>query len=233
MRGLFIILLSLAGLAAVLPAPAGAQERPVALRGIALGMAREEARARLWADTPYHRTFRNSAAQNGAAQNSAAQNSAAQNGEDGPERDVGSSLWNLDACQITRDSITRDACARIEVTYSHPDIGARVMRIALVQTLNPAVQVSDLRDRLVAAHGEPAEESTEYQGFIWRDATRRVLTWQWGATQLEAGLHFYKGDENRTVTLTLTAEDGALIAENRSHLDGLGAGASSEEQLRF
>jgi hypothetical protein len=179
-------------------------------------MGQAEARERIWADTPHHET-RNDPATPAL------------------ESDVGSSVWNLDACQPVRGSSTRGVCTRIQVDYSHPDLGSRVMGIRLVQVLSPAMTAETLRAKLVETHGEPASEETKYSGLIFKSATRRTLTWNEGPNSLTATLYFYKGEEARTFALALTAEDGALAEENRAFLKSQGGSSASpaDDQLQF
>jgi hypothetical protein len=188
----------------------------IAIRGIALGMSQAEARERVWADSPHHETRTDPA-------------TAAL------ESDVGSTVWNLDACQPARGSSTRGACTRLQVDYSHPGLESRVMRIRLVQNLSPAMAAETLRAKLVEAHGEPASEETEYSGLVFKSPTRRTLTWAKGPSSLTATLYFYKGEEARTMALALTAEDGALIEENRAYLKTQGGSSSgpADDQLQF
>ena len=188
----------------------------IAIRGIALGMGQAEARERIWANTPHHETRNDPAAAE-------------------LESDVGSTVWNLDACQPVRGSSTRGACMRIQADYSHPGLDSRVMRIRLVQALSPAMAAETLRARLVESHGEPASEETKYTGVIFKSPTRRTLTWTEGPISLTATLYFYKGEEARTLSFALTAEDGALIEENRAYLKTQGGGSSgpADDQLQF
>ena len=203
-------------LVAVLGETPWAAEGGFSIRGIELGMGQAEARAKLWRDTPYHETVE-------------------AEGIEGLQRDLGSTLWNLNACRPTRDAITRAACARIEVHYTHPAIETRVMRIDLTQTLNPAVPASKLREKLVEAHGEPDEETTSFSGFIWKSPDHSLLTWVGGTARFRATIYYYKGDKERSVALTLEAEDLALIEKNKAYLENLTKEPADnpEEQLRF
>ena len=107
------------------------------------------------------------------------------------------------------------------------------MRLVLV--LSPDMAAETLRAKLVASRGEPASEETKYSGLIFKSPTRRTLTWTEGPNSLTATLYFYKGEEARTLALALTAEDGALIEENRAYLKTQGGGSSgpADDQLQF
>lgn len=186
-----------------------------AIRGIALGMSQADARARLFDDTPHHETTRQDAVTK-------------------LEVDVGSTLWNLAACRATRTAITRDACRRMEVRYSHPDLGGQMMAVSLTQTLNPSVPEARLRETLVASYGEPEREETSYSGLIWKTATHRTLTWTDDASSLRATFYFYKGEAARYVSLTLAARHAALVEATRDHLAAQGGqGSDADDQLRF
>ncbi len=192
-----------------------AEAAEFAVRGIALGEAKDSARARLQADNPQYQTRQDPVYPE-------------------LERDLASSLWNLEACQPSRGTVTRTACTRTEVQYNHSKLGARAMAIDFTQTLNPTVPAEIIQKRLEATYGPPDAETEMLRGFF-RTPYGRTLAWEDGDRRLEAVLYFYDGEAARTIALSLKAVDQKLLSENQALMAEIDtdAGASGEGQITF